>query len=704
MIVFKLIIITLFIYFSSKSFGTFIIKKFNLPKELSFCLGYFFNLTIYFLLTFMVMLLNLSSSYLMIVSLLYIILCIYFIYYAIREKELFKFSKKEIFAICIAFCFSLLFAFFVDFGFIEMYDSYFYSVFTNSATNADSISIINPYTGYPNMQNYYKYISVYYQASFFAKIFGITPAYLVLIWPFTFINYLILSSTSLSFVRIAKKSYFNNILTIFLLTFFTSFFRAPFNSLYMINIVFPLYLIYFAFYSFKEKNNIFIYYMLFIAATACSSVIFYVSAILVYILFIVNCINKKADFLTVFKLAIPTYLLGVLYVFSGTKNILIIVVSLIILVLVYFFIKTKISKKIIKICGLILMIAIPIMFVLFPKASFANNIINIFTTNKKIWFDDIGLQCINGNINTNLDFKVDMNILSTSMNYIYEGNNSFISSLLIILTHSIVMYGGLLFFLIYGFIKFRKSNYYLAFIIYLVTFYNPLVSMGLSNFIFEFNDRIYLFFNTFFAMIGLKCFFDHISITKYDFLNKIMPKLWILYLLFLPLSIISYIDGLKPIDWKNYNFLYKVPNSLVLASTDVNKILNNNSVKNVLYLPEAFNLTLIDENPNNKHKIIDSREFKTFYFDTSILNNKMLLNIYFESNGKIDIYEFVRNNKSDVVNLDNCDIIKLLEYYKVDYIVLGNKNKESFNKISDKYKIIYDKNNVIVGERIGEVK
>ena len=128
MMVLKLLAITLFIYFSSKSFGIFITKKFNLSKDLSFCLGYFFNIAVYFITIFIVMLLNLSSFILMFISLIYIFICIYFIYYSIKEKQLFKFSKKEILSIIIALAFTALFAFFVDFGSIEMYDSYFYSV------------------------------------------------------------------------------------------------------------------------------------------------------------------------------------------------------------------------------------------------------------------------------------------------------------------------------------------------------------------------------------------------------------------------------------------------------------------------------------------------------------------------------------------------------------------------------------------------
>lgn len=701
MMVLKLLAITLFIYFSSKSFGIFITKKFNIFKDLSFCLGYFFNIAVYFITIFIVMLLNLSSLILMLISLIYIFICIYFIYYSIKEKQLFRFSKKEILSIIIALAFTALFAFFVDFGSIEMYDSYFYSVFTNSGANSDSISTINPYTGYLDMQNYYKYISIYYQASFFSNIFHITPSYLVLIWPFTFLNYLILSGTSLSLIRITKKPYLNNILTIFLLTFYTSFFRAPFNSLYMVNIVLPLYLIYFAFNSFKNNQYLYIYYILFIASTACSSVIFYVSTVLIYILFIINCINNKENFMMIFKLAIPTYLLGLLYVFSGTKNVLILLIALLLLIIIYMALKTKVFNKILKIIGIVLMILVPLMFILLPKSTFASKIINIFTVNQETWFDDSNLKCINDNLNTNLELSVDKNIFSTSMRYIYGENSSTISTILIIITHSIFIYGGMLFFLIYGFIKFRKNNYYLAFIIYLCTFYNPLVSSGLSNLIFEFNDRVYLFFNTFFALMGLKCFLEYIS--RYKIIDKILSKIWIIYAFILVLSIGAYISILKPIAWKNYNFLYKVPNQLVLASNDLEEILDNSKQVKVLYMPEVFNLTLIDKNPNNKLKTIDSKEYKTYYFDTKIINNKMLLNVYFESNGSIDIYDFVSNNKSGIVNLDNCDIIKLLDYYKVDYIILGNKNKNSLLKILNKYKIIYDKNDVIVVERIGEI-
>ena len=67
------------------------------------------------------------------------------------------------------------------------------------------MSTIDPYTGQNNLQNYYKYISYYYQASFLANILGIEEGYLVLIWVMTFMNYFFISMTAVTLVRITKN-------------------------------------------------------------------------------------------------------------------------------------------------------------------------------------------------------------------------------------------------------------------------------------------------------------------------------------------------------------------------------------------------------------------------------------------------------------------------------------------------------------------
>ena len=707
MIILKLLLVLLFIYFSSKSLGIFVSKKSSLSYAISLGIGYMLNIAIFLLFSFIPMYFRLSTDYLMIFGTLYMILCFASMFYAIKEKALFKFSRKELLALLIATIFTVLFALFLDFGNADMYDSYFYSILSNSASNTDKLSIINPYNGIADLQNFYKYISFYLEPSYFANLLHITPSYLVLIWPFTFMAYYFIAITALGVARISKKVYVNNIVSIFLLTMFTSFFRAPFNYLYAVNILLPVYLFYFAFRALRESKFLWIYYIIFAAASACSSAILYTSAAFILALFISSTIKKNYDKLDIiFKLAIPTYALGMLYILELKRSIIYVLLAILIVVVVNYLIKLNIVKKITKVIGISLIILIPLLFIITPRNKYLIEYVRAFmgpgevedklvTTTKN--------ACVKDTIIVeNVNLETDYNMFGTSMKYIYEGSKSTFNTGMILITHSVFMYGGLLFFGIYGFFKKRRKHVYKMFIIYLVLFFNPFVSNGLSLLTLNLNDRIYLFFNTFYAIYGIVWFFEWVEEFNFKFINKCIDYFYIPYALLLCVSVYSYITLLKTPDYNNWNMLYKVPNNFVEANEEVNKLVSEKIGTEkpiVLYSIDTLSLSTIDVNPNDNYKLIDSKMYKDYYFEPNKIINQMLLNLYFESNGEYDFNEIKPNIIEGSYNERNCGVRNLLKAYKVDYIVLGSKYRSSYDKIKEDYEIIYDKNDVLVFKR-----
>ena len=180
---------------------------------------------------------------------------------------------------------------------------------------------------------------------------------------------------------------------------------------------------------------------------------------------------------------------------------------------------------------------------------------------------------------------------------------------------------------------------------------------------------------------------------------------YIPYIVLLCISIISYIQLLKWPDIHNTNLLYKVPNNLVEANDEVNTLVSQKTDKKkpiVLYTLDVLNLSMIDSNPNNKYKTIDSKEYKSYYFNPTIINDKMLINIFFESNGTVT-FNSIRNNISkknyNELNLNVCNINEELESYNIKYIVISKNKEQSYNQLMESYKIIYDKNDIIVIER-----
>ena len=251
----KIIILIIFMFFSSKSLGLYICDKLNIDREEKTAIGFLMNLALFFLSELPAMLLKLSSLYLNIFGILYLVIILLVLFKYIRNKKIFYFSKKEVIALILTLIFIILYMFFVYFGYIETYDSYFYSVLTNSAQKTEHISTIDPYTGQANIQNYYKYISYYYQSSFLANMLQISEGYLVLIWVMTFMNYLFVSITALTLLRISSNKYINNILTAFLLTFVLSIFRAPFNALHLVTMILSIYCFTYIFEIFKGKKE-----------------------------------------------------------------------------------------------------------------------------------------------------------------------------------------------------------------------------------------------------------------------------------------------------------------------------------------------------------------------------------------------------------------------------------------------------------------
>ena len=253
MLYIKLITIILFLYFSSKAFGLFLKDKLKIKNSSFLGYGYLSNLVLFFILELPAMIFKLSASFFMIMGYIYIIICMFFIIY--NFKALFKFSKKELIAISLSTVFMTVYALFIDFGYIDLHDSYYYSLITNSLNSVKNISVMDPKSGYDNIGNYYKYLSFYYQAGFFGRIFKITLPSLVLIWCMSFMNLFFFSISALTVARISKKKYINNIISVFILTFFLSIVKVPFNFLHLTTMIIPLYLIPLSYKSLYKDNK-----------------------------------------------------------------------------------------------------------------------------------------------------------------------------------------------------------------------------------------------------------------------------------------------------------------------------------------------------------------------------------------------------------------------------------------------------------------
>ena len=298
MTVLKILLLIIFMFFSSKALGIYICEKISKDKEEKTAIGFLANLALFFICEFPVMFFKLSSKLLNVFGLAYLTIIGIIMFKYIKNKKIIKITKKEIVALIIACVFIFLYMICIHFGYMETYDSYFYSVFTNSAQNAEHISTIDPYTGQSNLQNYYKYMSYYYQASFLANIVGLQEGYLVLIWVMAFMNYFFISMTAITLVRIARNKNLNNILTAFFLTFVLSIFRAPFNALHLVTIVLSIYCFTYMFDLFKEeKTSLHLLLICIIAGISITSTMMFIMLFFICSFYIVVCILKRKDLL-----------------------------------------------------------------------------------------------------------------------------------------------------------------------------------------------------------------------------------------------------------------------------------------------------------------------------------------------------------------------------------------------------------------------
>lgn len=715
MTVAKLMLITIFLYFSSKSFSCFLKNKINLNHEIGLGLGYFCNLALFFVLNFLVMLFKLPSIFLMIAGVIYLIISFIFIILSIKEKTLFKFSKKEIIALIISVIFILCFALCIDFGHIETYDSYYYALLSNSSVNADSVSVMDPYTGLSNMDNFYKYISYYHQAGFLGKIINLSTPSLALIWSFSFMNFFFIAISALGVSRISKKEYVNNIITVFVFTTILSIIRAPYNGLHLVTLISCFYLIKYAYEVLDNKKySLLLSLIISIGCISITSTSLFVTLPVVYLILVANSILKKRDdFKDIFVLAIPTILLGFLYIYESTNNLGIMIASICLIIGIYILLHAKIINKIVSFIGKVLVFLIPIILFAVPYIMAPDNFSKNFTKRDELSAEESlpetstsnPLCIINGSYEVEVDNYFEEEDHSTSMNYIYSRKTSTISTILIYFTHSLLKYGGMLFLFVYGIFKLRKDPIYLGYLVYLLTFFNPFITSGLELITVNLNERINLFFNMFFAVYGLKYFFVFIEeiIEKHN-LNKLWDKaknkIWIVLAILFAASIIAFVSLFKNPDWNKYDSITKVPKEFIEASTVINdEFAELKSRPRVFYTASAFNITMIDNDPNDHIKVINSKEYMNFYTNQNYITDKILINIYFETEGLAnleDIVDLDNELAKTAFNIDSCDIKSLLSSYGVNYIVTKQPNNNTFKKyLKNNFKIIYENSEVI---------
>lgn len=713
-------------FFSSKAIGQFIYDKLKWTKQESIGVGYFANLGLFFLLQFPVMIFKLSSVWLMCFGGVYLCFIIAALIWSIYQKKLFVFTKKELIALAATLGLMILYFCFLNFGTIETYDSYFYSVLTSSAKNANQVSVIDPYTGLANLQNYYKYISYYYQATFFSGLFQINYAYLVLIWPFTFMNYFLLMYTAVTICRFTKNKYANHFLSIFFVTCVLSIFRAPFNALHMLTFVVPIYCFYYIFHYFKTstaegKKYLLLFSICTLAGISFSSTTLFVMLPFIYVIYITNCICKKEKhFLNIFYIALPIIFLGFLYLYESLDTLWVLVVGIFFLFSCYLLLRTKWFNKFLFQLGKGLIVIVPILLCLMPLFHVDQFLKTRFMKGDAISAgDEIGNakvpSCLGENtieLKENNLWEFDSQKHSTAMEYIHGKTTSKASTILIMLTHSIFKYGGMLALFLYGIFYLRKDPRFIAFIIYLVTFANPLVKSGVNTVTFGLGYRISLFFTMYFALLGIAFAIKFIQEKlkgkpQEKQFETLLHYGWICYLVLSVLSIGAYIHMLKPVDFKNYNLLYKVPKQMDVAEQKINHYFDQNKRRirpKVLYTSSVFNLSMIDQEPNNKIKVMNSKEQMLYFSDPSKITDKVLMNIYFENEGKLDLTPIVDHCKylKDRKKLEhktdcNCNIDTLLKAYSVDFVITKVPTDPAFLKsLEAKYPVIYRSQDILM--------
>lgn len=703
----KLLILIFFMILSSKELGKFIIEKTVRETEESLGIGFLANLSLFWILELFVMFFKLSSLYLNLFGIIYLGILIYIIIRNIIKYKKITFTKKEILAILITIVLMILYCFFVHFGYIETYDSYFYSVLTNSASDIDNISVVDPYTGQENLQNYYKYISYYYQATFLGNIIGIGEIYLVLIWVMTFMNYLFISTTALTIVRITNNKYVNNIFTAFLFTFLTSIFRAPFNALHLVTMIISIYCFKYMFEIFnKEESNKILLLISIISTITISSTSLFVIVAFLYVSFVIaSILNRKDMYIKILVVGTPIIILAFLYMYEALDNYLPIVLMFFLLTILYLLLINKKFIKILSIVGKISVVIVCVAFVVIGQNGMGNKTKKSFIQIDEVDKEDLiiseestGLESFTyENQELSLDYGFDEEKHSSSMQYIYSNGQSNISKIFILGTHSTILYGGMLALLIYGIIKKEKKPEFLALYIYLIVFYNPFVKKGLSEIAFNLEARIYLFFNTIFSLYGIKYLIEFLDL-------KISDKKWYqhfkkygsyLYIILVIVSIMAYIINFKFIDINKYNMIYKVPKTVLAANEFMQEYFNEeNKEKNsrIFYTANTFNLSMVDKSVNEKIKIVNSKEFMGYFENTEkVITDKLIISAFFDTEGQAKI----KNKDDEEFSIDVERVHKLIEYFNIEYISFKKPSDEEFIKyIEENYEVIYSNDEI----------
>lgn len=705
----KIIILIIFMFFSSKALGLYICDKLNIDREEKTAIGFLMNLALFFLSELPAMLLKLSSLYLNIFGILYLVIILLVLFKYIRNKKIFYFSKKEVIALILTLIFIILYMFFVYFGYIETYDSYFYSVLTNSAQKTEHISTIDPYTGQANIQNYYKYISYYYQSSFLANMLQISEGYLVLIWVMTFMNYLFVSITALTLLRISSNKYINNILTAFLLTFVLSIFRAPFNALHLVTMILSIYCFTYIFEIFKGKKEFLPLLLIsIIAGISITSTMMFIAMFFILVFYIVACVLDKKEIIKyLIYISTPVIIILFLYIYESLDNTYILIIMAFIITLTYLFLLSKKLLNFVMKLGYPLLVLLPIIFIIIGtpiQKTIINDLLfkkDIIQSETEISSEEVG-KIDEPETQLELIYETNADMHSSSMKYIYENKQNNISKVLILITHSSVLYGGMAFLAIYGILKLRNNPEFIAMIIYLIVIYNPLVKKGLSNLTLGLEGRIYLFFNTVFGIYGIKYLFellnDKITNTKIkSILEKTIKYSSFAYITLVISSTILYVSQFKIIDLNKYDILRKVPNAIVEANTFLNEYIDSKKVdqveySRVFYTANVFNISMIDSNVNEKIKIINSKEYMGFFGNKSkTISDKLIISAFMDTEGKCYIID-KNNNKSKIKEKDIMEYIKNL---KIEYIALKKPTTNEFQKyLNDNFEVLYSNNEI----------
>lgn len=700
--VIKLIILTIFMVLSSKSIGELILEKLNKKTEETLGIGFLANLSLFWIIEFFVMFFKLSSLYLNIFGGIYLAISVFIIGRNIIKYKKITFTKKEIIAIIIAIVLMVLYCFFVHFGYIETYDSYFYSVLTNSASNASNVSVIDPYTGQENLQNYYKYISYYYQATFLGNALGIENTYLVLAWVMTFMNYLFIAITGLTVVRITKNKYINNILSAFLFTFLTSIFRAPFNALHLVTMIIPIYCFKYMFDLFeRDKSSLLLLVITVISTITISSTSLFVILPFIYVFFVVASILKRKDMYKSLLLAItPVIILAFSYIYESLDSYLPMALMMFILTCLYLACMNEKILKALFMLGKLSVIAVFALLVIIGNTGLTSKMKKSFIKSDSVDEGNLIVLEENEEIDKityeNKDLKLDYEFNeekhSSSMQYIYANNQSSISKIFVLITHSTILYGGMLSLFIYGILKKEKRPEFIAFYIYLIVFYNPLVKKGLSEIALNLEARIYLFFNTIFALYGIKYLIEYLD-------SKMENKKWheiikkygsYVYAILVGISITAYILNFNLIDANRYNLIYKVPKTVINANEFLEQYIeeeNKEGNARVFYTANTFNMSMIDKKVNEKIKIINSKEFMG-YFENSeeVITDKLVISAFFDTEAQAKI----RNEKNEESYIDEARVRELIKYFNIQYMAIKKPQSDSFKKyIEENYQTIY---------------